>query len=411
MASCGSIYAELLSNIRQISLAVSLHSPSDASTQVAVTADGCSVELRHRGETRHLVLPAKVTLGGAVLPIQKQNVQSLSWRLPLDPEGSSPGLVFRPRDGGEQRPPSWSAADLLPGSEVSCRQCGSVLVNKDALTVWKDLPSENWAEMMEFWHCHKPSDGGHHHAESNGQTDEKSIASKGYGASSHISAQKSIGFVDLTTLLFAEDDCLGITFSPSGYEHGSADRHALAETDAPGSQPRSLNVFCSSCRTQLGFFNFRAAAVTLLKWQISCQSVSGSAPGISKCLAVTLISIIARSASSKLLITPISESTTSPDDTQPSMENALHIWVLNSGIVYSSSATAPGSTPAIKLLYRLIRREEAERMLETLTYDAQEVSLPAGALGNVIQSLDESNGLLPESERLFKEWKVGLLKK
>lgn len=67
--------------------------------------------------------------------------------------------------------------------------------------------------------------------------------------------------------------------------------------------------------------------------------------------------------------------------------------------------------PAIKLLYRLLPREEADRMLEGVTCDAQEINLPSTALGEVVHLLDESNMLLPVSERVFKEWKVGLLSK
>jgi hypothetical protein len=174
----------------------------------------------------------------------------------------------------------------------------------------------------------------------------------------------------------------------------------LAESST--AQIRNLNVFCSSCRAQLGFFNVRTAAVTLLKWQILCKAASGAAPSISECLGATLISTISRSGSSKSLILPV------PETAQEMDIKALHVWVLNSGIVYSAS-DAPQPTPAIKLLYRLIDLKEADKMLEAVTCDAQEISLPAQALGEVIRHLDKSNALLPLSERMFKEWKVGLL--
>lgn len=94
--------------------------------------------------------------------------------------------------------------------------------------------------------------------------------------------------------------------------------------------------------------------------------------------------------------------------------NVIHIWMFNPNIVYSSSAAPAGNTsgtPAIKLLYRLITQEEADKMLEAVTCDSQEINLPLAALGEVIRLLDESNLLLPEPERVFKEWKVALLPK
>ncbi|KAL2024178.1 hypothetical protein VTK56DRAFT_9334 [Thermocarpiscus australiensis] len=394
-----SLYAELLTNIRQISLAASLSSPSDASTQVALAADRRTVELRHRDNVHTLTLPAKAALGGTLLPIQdnQKGAATLSWRLPLDASSIS--------SSHQADAMPWSATDLKPDSDVTCRQCCTAVVPAGAVKVWKDLPSENWAEMMEFWHCHKP-DHAHHRDKQAGKADEKSLAARGYGASSAVSAQEGVGFVDLTTLLLAESDCRNVTFSLSSYEHRSTDRQSLTVTNSTTTQNHHLNVFCSSCRAQLGFFSFRTSAVTLLKWQISCESASGAAPGLPECLAATLISTVSRSGSSKSLILPINE-TVQDDGSKATEQDAIHIWVLNSGIVYSSSRGA--CTPAIKLLYQPIRREVADRMLEAVTCDAQEINLPAQALGEVIRHLDESNSLLPPTEQTFREWKVGLL--
>lgn len=194
------LYAELLSNIRQISLAVSLPSPCDATTRVAVSADCRTIELRHGSGSHQLTLPANTTLGGTLLPIQdkQKGATTLSWRLPLDIPSLSPSR--------QDKPMPWSATDLVSQSGVACRQCGAGVVSSGSVKVWKDLPSENWAEMMEFWHCHKPD---HHHSqgEESGKADESSLAARGYGASSAIAAQEGVGFVDLTALLFAETDC------------------------------------------------------------------------------------------------------------------------------------------------------------------------------------------------------------
>ncbi|KAL2166264.1 hypothetical protein VTG60DRAFT_3077 [Thermothelomyces hinnuleus] len=264
--------------------------------------------------------------------------------------------------------------------------------------------------MMEFWHCHKPDHHHHHHQNHDGKTGkagDESLATRGYGASSSISAQKDVGFVDLTTLLFDETDCQPLTFSLSTYDQGTTDRRGLSLSTLSANKIRSLNIFCTSCNAQLGFFNFRTSAVTLLKWQVSCKSASGTAPSIPECLAATLISTIARSGSSKSLITPLDE-TSREADGKTGPDSALHIWVLNSSIVYSSSET-PRRIPAIKLLYRNLSLEEANKMLEAVTCDSQEINIPAQAIGDVIRHLEHSSGLLPSKERKFKEWNVGLL--
>lgn len=178
-------------------------------------------------------------------------------------------------------------------------------------------------------------------------------------------------------------------------------------------------MFCSSCQSQLGFYNFRTAAVTLLKWQISCDSVSNLSPGLEECLAATLISTTARSGSSRSLLLPITETIATTEEEGVGKDQVVHIWVLNSGIVFTSSAMeatvtrsgAESGIPAMKLLYRLVPREEADRMLDSLTGDAQEVNLPIEAIKEVVERLDRSNCLLPTTERVFKEWKVGLLRR
>ncbi len=142
-----------------------------------------------------------------------------SWRLPLaDPAGAAGGEQTQGRSSGLRHDSAvpWSALDLVPGCEVRCRTCRAVVVEQGKLAEWKDLPSENWAEMMEFWHCHKP-DHHHHDADKNGvdsaghgKATPTGLAARGYGASSTIAAQRGIGFVDLMAFAFAEEDC-GVT--------------------------------------------------------------------------------------------------------------------------------------------------------------------------------------------------------
>jgi hypothetical protein len=205
-----SIYAELLPNIRQTSLAVTLCSAADASTSGTVTHSVTSsvVHIQHSGFSASLTLPARVAVPENYrLPIIPAR---LEWRLPV-----AAGDV---RVDGTASNVPWESKDLVAGGEVCCRKCEGVLVRKGVVAVWKDLPAEGWAEMMEFWHCHKPDDKHHHHhgdEDGHGQTktDEKTLSSRGYGADSTITAQSGVGFVDLTTFLFNEDDCEGIMVS------------------------------------------------------------------------------------------------------------------------------------------------------------------------------------------------------
>ena len=201
------IYAELLSNIRQVSVIAALDTPCDASTSVKLSADGQKLTLHHDGSTSFLYLP------GQVAPLSqlqgpKPGIKELSWRLPLS--GSYPGSHVEDAVSSEA---PWPATDIKENTGFSCRSCGAPVLRKGIIKSWRNLPSENWAEMMDFWHCHKPdipdSDENGHDGHSHGDP----TTSKGYGANAKFTAQPGVGFVDLTTLLASESDCSGVEVS------------------------------------------------------------------------------------------------------------------------------------------------------------------------------------------------------
>lgn len=110
----------------------------------------------------------------------------------------------------------WTAADMSPSTRLRCSGCENVILNNPRCAdgsgdtspagwTWKDLPSGNWAEMMDFWHCHKPDPPeGHRHVEDpNAQT-------KGYGAANQVVATAGTVLVDVATFLVSEADCGGL---------------------------------------------------------------------------------------------------------------------------------------------------------------------------------------------------------
>lgn len=196
-----SIYAELLSNIRQVSVRATLSSPLDSTTRAEILDDGRRIQVHHKGEVKALDLPASV-LVRSTIPIPENGSQELAWRLPVP--ATEAQLT---RFSAENQSIPWSSPDLKAGSSICCRNCGYEIVQQGRIDSWKDLPSENWAEMMEFWHCHKPHDHGHEHH------DGDALSKRGYGASSAITAQPGIGFVDLTSFMFSESDCDGLSVS------------------------------------------------------------------------------------------------------------------------------------------------------------------------------------------------------
>ena len=192
------MYAELLTNIRQISVIAALHAPSNSSTVLEISRDGLQAILQHDGCATSLHLPGRVS---PCIQLQEPVLgrTELSWRLPLTEQLKLPSQ--------ECNDAPWPAKDLDADSEIRCRDCDEEVVGRGKVKTWKDLPSENWAEMMDFWHCHKPDSlhdhGDHSHADKN----HEMMVTRGYGANTKFIAQPTIGFVDLATILLSESDC------------------------------------------------------------------------------------------------------------------------------------------------------------------------------------------------------------
>jgi hypothetical protein len=195
------IYAELLSNIRQVSVIVSLDTPSTRDTRASLSADGASITLIRNGVSTSLELPAPVQ-NSTALPQIPLGSKEASWRLPLRDQ-----TVKRVDEFGQDNVAPWSASSLPVGASFVCRGCKSLIIRPEVIQEWRDLPSENWAEMMDFWHCHKPH--GPHDAK-NGVNGEE-LAQRGYGANTKFIARPGIGFVDLTYFLLADSDCMNLT--------------------------------------------------------------------------------------------------------------------------------------------------------------------------------------------------------
>lgn len=200
------IYAEFLPRLGRISVVIHLRTESTHKTKVLVSRDGLHLIVDHDGTSTKLRLPVKTRIAGEHLPGEvKPGLIKMSWRLFPTPEEVQAAQHVAP----DSVP--WSAAHLRPGLRVTCRECDEPIFPGETIQTFKDLPSENWAEMMEFWHCHKPTD-----AHSNGadaatnaqqKASEADLASRSYGANSIISAQNGVGFVDLMTILFSQHDC------------------------------------------------------------------------------------------------------------------------------------------------------------------------------------------------------------
>ena len=177
--------------------------------------------------------------------------------------------------------------------------------------------------------------------------------------------------------------------------------------NANSRRPRTLDISCCSCNSQLGYFSFRTQASTLFKWQVTCTaSTTPALPSISECLTSALAAAFAQSGSAKSLLMPLDDDDHGSDD-----DVVLHVWVLNQRIRFTSTSLVPGRVvPAMKAMWRVVTVAEAEKILDSVLAREQEINLPRGAIEAVRGELEASNLLYPEHDRAFQGWKAGLLR-
>lgn len=189
-----SVYAELLINIRQITVVVSLPSDSNSTTFVELSADRKVLTVSHEEQLAAVKLPALVR-DDFIPPIVPRIVKDLSLRLPIKETALEKHLC----DPILTKSRILSASSLSAETQIMCQSCHAVLM-KQSVKAWKDLPSENWAEMMDFWHCHKPDthdSRDHYH----------SSLQKGYGAANKIEPIAGVGLIDVMSVLLLSQDC------------------------------------------------------------------------------------------------------------------------------------------------------------------------------------------------------------
>ncbi|KAH8820425.1 ubiquitin-conjugating enzyme E2-binding protein [Xylogone sp. PMI_703] len=379
--SCPLLYAEVLTNIKQISIVAVLGSTCNRSTR-AELKDGERLIVYHEGLNTSLKLPRRVN-SIASLPIPPSANKEITWRLQITDSRQASDV-----DGVKENPTPWPAKILRPDFELICHDCNAVILEKGRIQSWRDLPSDNWAEMMDFWHCHKPSD----HSEEN-----PSMAHRGYGANTKLAAQEGIGFVDMTTLLLSGKDCPGVKVENSADDARESDDCLL---------------LCSNCNNYVGRVDHRAEGFRLYKWTLKINSESETQPAyppqlsIELVIAGHLISTMDAQCCSQFLFIPSEWHNYTPNTVEDS--TILRIWIMNPSLRFASSRSkSQDAVLAMKVFYKSIPANNAVKLLEDGRERLEEVRLPRKAIRDIQHYITGTTEFLPPSARRFQDWNVG----
>ena len=191
------LYAELLIHIRQLTLHAALQTVKNENTKILLSSDKKVITALHEGETASIYLPTQIS-GTANITFPLKKTTDLSTKLEIEDHHQLERAIEA--SSGVEVP--WTASGFGQHVSLFCKECKSEVIEAGAIGEWKDLPSENWAELMDMWFCHKPHE--------NHQDNTSAAEAKGFSAKSKLRIAKGVGYVDVLSFLVHPDDCTGL---------------------------------------------------------------------------------------------------------------------------------------------------------------------------------------------------------
>ncbi|KAH3663763.1 hypothetical protein OGAPHI_005165 [Ogataea philodendri] len=251
----------------------------------------------------------------------------------------------------------WSVSELRqhPKATLQCSECGQQILALEEVRKLHSMPSELWYEMMEFWHCHKPTSGEY--------TNDK-IASR------------------FNSLRPAADSLIVGAY------------YFLVPSTAAISNDGSF-VQCSGCNHVLGEMD--NGNHKLFKWKL----VLTDGQLEQRCSSLIylysyLLDSVASSAIRFFLV--------------KNGEQQVVLWCFNFGLDVTFS------THRLQNSLKVMYMDNKEEILKFLAqYESQEstqyevIDLEKDMMTSTVADLEDINTQLPQSQRTFNQWKVSYI--
>lgn len=255
----------------------------------------------------------------------------------------------------------WSRQDLesLEPIEFRCKKClDNIILGSHNLKIIRDLPSDNWAELMDYWHCHRP--------ETAGLKDEKSYWQK-YGQLRPNYGEVLIG----EAVLAVADETLkstAIVENGQGYFN------------------------CAQCNELIGE-NHKDNLQRLYKWRLTlCEPKNGL-----KQYFPAYLDIVYRMLSAKRF------SSVRYFELHLDQLQKLYVWLFADDITVG----LPGAEAqkAIKVLYQEIDDGFENHRLHNVDI----IDCPSEPFDDFMNLLKKNNEVLPRYLRCMDQWKVAYI--
>lgn len=171
-------FSEYLPRLNSISVALDVQSGFniDEINRISIVGELLSIELKNNPPI-NVHLPCKASQA-SITGLKLAN-NTVSFGVKIHEKRLDSTVPFT-----DQAIEKWSCKDLSQTPKIGrnhkfifvCKNCNSELIDSSQYD-FKDMPSEQWYEMMDFWHCHKPENYEKHKKEYKGilKPDNKTI--------------------------------------------------------------------------------------------------------------------------------------------------------------------------------------------------------------------------------------------
>lgn len=268
----------------------------------------------------------------------------------------------------------------LTKSHFACSQCHETLLTCENIKSWKALPTETWAEMMDFWHCHKPS---------------------GPGSESSFNTNYTISAFHAFPNTAMVGNCY-VLFHPSQFV--SAHVHA-SKANNSGSQTQVI--VCAHCSFWLGYQDFPDTC-KIYKWALEISSpveIPRQYPG-HLYVSATINELIKSHGVYTFSISP--EDYSVKHESLVVSRSEVLIWVFNPDFQYCTNTTSGDIDSGMKVFYSsdpvMIPK------LKQTRGDVEQLHFPSLVVDELLLHLSKHALLYPkDSQKMTKDWKMSIL--
>ena len=357
------LFAEYLGRIGRVAVVV-----EGVQSVEVLSVVGDTLELRYvdasspdqEWTSTQVRLPATVNLDSSRMTFTEQSSGKVrSFQLHLNAPKSSEPAGFNSADEECEK---WSKSQLnrLRPFQLECNACKNVILSSEDFPRLSDMPSEHWRELMDYWHCHKPS--------VKGTPSEGALYSSTYNHSLRPTATEIL--IGKAYFLVLPESINKCTIS-------------------------GTNLKCKGCGSQLG----EATSDNLYKlpkWRLVLRDERGACDTFSA-MDDVLGSLVeyAREQSGRYLLVKCKGSTA---------QQLLWLFNIHLGVTLPDGRIL---TNAMKIL--VTADEQAVRTART-KHNVDEITVEEEPYDQCVRNLAERNGLLPSSLQIFGAWRVHYVK-